>query len=180
MNTTHQKGPVREVNLAAPMKRMHQRTKSCPAATYGLAAVNVSQVVQRASMRRRTRRGLNLTAAASALGRGRQQASHGDTECLRYSSQVVDRPSRPAPEPHGQRRLAQAYLSGQGLLTDTSASHPGAHLCGHPQAQLIHCALSHGSTIGGWRSPRTHQASRSIAPSSEASSLGHPHYRAIA
>ena len=113
---------------------------------------------------------LDLVARADSAGRGRQQGGHRDIESLGHGSQVVDRPPRPAPKPHGQRRLAQAHLSRQGLLTDTSASHPGAHLCSHPQAQLVHCGLCHDSTIGASLPPGTHPATRSNAPPSDASS----------
>ena len=113
---------------------------------------------------------LDLVARADSADRGRQQGGHRDIESLGHGSQVVDRPPRPAPKPHGQRRLAQAHLSRQGLLTDTSASHPGAHLCGHPQAQLVHCGLCHDSTIGRSLPPGTHPATRSNAPPPDASS----------
>ena len=120
---------------------------------------------------------LDLVARADSAARGCQQGGHRDIESLGHGSQVVDRPPRPAPKPHGQRRLAQAHLSRQGLLTDTSASHPGAHLCGHPQAQFVHCGLCHDSTISRSLPPGTHPATRSNAPPSEASSperMGYP------
>lgn len=113
---------------------------------------------------------LDLVARADSAARGCQQGGHRDIESLGHGSQVVDRPPRPASKPHGQRRLAQAHLSRQGFLTDTSASHPGAHLCGHPQAQLIHCGLCHDSTIGGSLPPGTHPATSSNAPPPDASS----------
>ena len=136
---------------------MRQITRSCPAPIHGLVDADLIDLFLRAgSVAGRRRRG--------------QEGGHRDIERLGHGGQVVDRPPRPASKPHGQRRLAQTHLGCQGLLTDTSAGHPGAHLCGHPQAQLVHCGLSHGSTIGGSLPPGTHPVGRSDAPPADASS----------
>jgi len=149
MNASKPAGPDRQGDLAALRESVHDITRTCPGVINGLAGPTVVA---------------GATRAGSVAGRGRQQGGHRDIERLGHGSQVVDRPPRPASKPHGQRRLAQAHLGCQGLLTDTSAGHPGAHLCCHPQAQLVHCGLSHGSTIGGSLPPGTHPVSRTRAP----------------
>jgi hypothetical protein len=69
------------------------------------------------------------------------QGCHRDIQSLGHGRQVVDRPPRLTPKPHGQRRLTQTHFGRKALLADTSARHPSAHLRGHSQTQLIQCAL---------------------------------------
>ena len=134
-------GCDRRGGLAALRKSMRNITRSCPAPVHVVVDANLLDLLLR---------------AGSVSGRGGQQGGHGDIESLGYGRQVVDRPPRPAPKSHRQRRLAQTHLGRQGLLADTSARHPSSHLSGHSQAQLVHCGLSHGSTIGGPLCPGTH------------------------
>ena len=163
--TTYLTGTDRRGDLFALRESVKDRTRTCPAVINGLAGATVVA---------------SATCAGSVAWRGCQQGGHRDIESLGHGSQVVDGPPRPATKPHGQRRLAQAHLGCQGLLTDTSAGHPGAHLCGHPQAQLVYCGLSHGSTIGGSLPPGTHPVGRPDAPSSDASSPESTGYYLIA
>ena len=93
------------------------------------------------------------------------QGCHRDIQSLGHGRQVVDRPPRLTPKPHGQRRITQTHFGRKALLADCSARHPCARLRGPSQAQLIQCALSPGSTIGGPLRPGTRPARGSSAPS---------------
>jgi len=86
------------------------------------------------------------------------QGCHRDIQSLGHGRQVVDRPPRLTPKPHGQRRLTQTHFGRKALLADSSARHPIARLPGHSRAQLIRCAFSPGSTIGGPLRPGTRPA----------------------
>ena len=141
-------GCDRRGGLVALRKSMRNITRSCPAPVHVVVDADLLDLLLR---------------AGSVSGRRGQQGGHGDIESLGHGRQVVDRPPRPAPKSHRQCRLAQTHLDRQGLLADTSARHPSPHLSGHSQAQLVHCGLSHGSTIGGPLCPGTHPARGSSA-----------------
>ena len=141
-------GCDRRGGLAALRKSMRNITRSCPAPVHVVVDANLLDLLLR---------------AGSVSGRGGQQGGHRDIESLGHGRQVVDRPPRPAPKSHRQRRLAQTHLGRQGLLADTSARHPSSHLSGHSRAQPVHCGLSNGSTIGGPLCPGTHPGRGSSA-----------------
>lgn len=141
---------VHRSSLAVLAKSVKCKTRRCPAQTHGPVDVDLHDLFVR---------------AVSADGRWRPQGCHRDIQSLGHGRQVVDRPPRPTPKSHGQRRLTQTHFGRKALLADTSARHPSAHLRGHSQAHLIHCAISHASTIGGPLRPGTRPACRSSAPS---------------
>lgn len=77
-----------------------------------------------------------------------QKLRHGNLEDSGDGRQVLDRPSRPPPEPHRERGLGDPKLLRQGFLLDVTTSHPRPDFSGHQEGQLFDLISAHPPRIG--------------------------------